>query len=93
MQMMITMFLAETLYISALCPRTIEAIRLLASDKPKEGKYNPNAALTPKRSPYLHPVDSLSYPIYYFTLMPARFSLQTDQFDDSNEGGAYRLGM
>jgi hypothetical protein len=76
-QMVIGMLLAETLFISAMCPKTIEMFKNLASEKQKEGKYDPNAGLTPKRSVYLHPFDSLTYGIYYFALNPAALSLQT----------------
>lgn len=88
-QMIITMLLTETLFVSNNCPRTIEMFRLLASEKPKNDKYDPNAGLTPKRSVYLHPFDSLSYPPYYFTLHPAAFALQTQGAPPT---GVYGLG-
>lgn len=64
-QMMRAMFLNETLFISATCKRTAEAYRLLASEKQRPGVYDDLAGLKPRRSPYLHPFDSSSYPIYY----------------------------
>lgn len=80
--MVITMFLNDSLFISATCTKTLEMLRLLASEKPKEGrevKYNPNAALTPKRSAYLHPFDSLSYGIFYFAMNPLMVALHTQE--------------
>ena len=47
---LITMFLNETLDIcSTQFPKTIEAVRLLASDKVKEGNYDPSAGLTQEK--------------------------------------------
>lgn len=88
-QMIVTMFLAETLFISAMCPKTIEMVRLLVSQTGKEGKYDENLSLTPKRSPYLHPFDSMSYGPYYFSLMPAHFAIQTAEVET---GGVFRAG-
>lgn len=79
---------SDCLFISATCPRTIEAVKLLASEKTKEGKYDDMAGLKPKRSIYLHPFDSLSYPIFYTQLVPAAFVPQTAQ----NGGGVFRAG-
>jgi len=78
----------ESLFISATCPRTIESIRLLASEKQKNDKYDDMAGLKPKRSPYLHPFDSLSYPIFYTQLMPSAFVPQVA----SKTTGVFRAG-
>jgi hypothetical protein len=89
-QMIISMFIAETIYISATqCPKTLEMVRLLVSEKQKEGKYHEHSALTPKRSPYVHSFDSMSYPPYYFTLMPAMFAAQVEQV---GQGAVYQAG-
>lgn len=74
MQMMISMLLAEELFISARCQKTIEAIRMLSSKKSEPGKYDPHAGLRPLRSIYLHPIDALSYPLFYFDLQPGKFT-------------------
>lgn len=78
-QMVITMLLSETLFISAACPRTVEMLRLLASEKAKPGKYDASAGLKPKRSPYIHPFDAMSYGPFYFTMNPAIFALQMEE--------------
>lgn len=75
--MAIGMLLDETAFISASCPKTIEMFALLASEPAKEGKYDQYVGLRPKRSPYIHPFDSWSYPPFYFTMNPAALSLQT----------------
>jgi hypothetical protein len=91
-QMTIAMLLSETLFVSAQCPRTIEMLRLLESEKAKEGKYDPQAGLRPRRSVYLHPFDAFSYPPYFFTLHPAVFSAQTGQTERRvySAGGAWQ---
>jgi hypothetical protein len=61
------------LFISATCPRTIDAMNLLASEKRKDNEYDDMAGLKPKRSPYLHPFDSMSYPMFHTQLMPSSF--------------------
>jgi hypothetical protein len=75
--MLRNMFLNETLFISATCPRVEEAMRLLSSEKPKFGKYDDSAGLKPKRSIYIHPFDAMSYPIFFTQLMPGKFAPQT----------------
>ena len=79
--MIITMLLGDNLKVSATCPKTVEMFRMLSSEKPKDGKHNPNLALTPKRSVYLHPFDSLSYPPYYFTLNPSAVMFRTSEIE------------
>jgi hypothetical protein len=76
-QMVISMFQDETLFISATCKKTKEMIELLVSEKANVEKYDEYAGLRPKRSPYLHPFDSMTYPIFFFQLNPAAFTLQT----------------
>jgi hypothetical protein len=88
--MAITMLLAETAYIGTNCPKTIEMFKMLASEPAKEGKYDANVGLRPKRSPYIHPFDSWSYPPYYFTLHPAVHSLSGSHA--SGGAAVYRAG-
>lgn len=77
-------------FVSCTCPKTIEALRLIASKKQKPGDYDDMAGLTPKRSPYLHPFDSLSYPIFFTQLYPSAFALQVDDTDE--KPFAFRAG-
>lgn len=82
----------DSFYISATCPRTIESVRLLSSKKQKPGEYNDLAGLMPKRSPYLHPFDAFSYPIFYSQLYPSAFVLQTDQVEATKSSSVFRAG-
>ncbi len=90
-QMLINLFMDEALYVSAMCPKTVEMFRLIASDKPKEGKemkYDQNVGLIPKRSAYIHPLDSASFPPFYVTMNSSQFALQTAPVDS----GVFRAG-
>lgn len=69
----------NSLFVSARCPKHIEALRLLSSKKQKAGEYDDMAGLIPKRSPYLHPFDSMSYPMYHSQLFPSSFVLQVEE--------------
>lgn len=82
-QMVQNLLYNDALFISVMCPRTIEMFRLLVSEKAKKDKYDRYQGLKPHRSPYLHPFDALSHGPYYFTLNPAMFALQTAQASDS----------
>ena len=55
----------DELYVSARCPKTKEMFEHLESIKAPVGKYDPHAGFRPLRSRYLHPFDSLSYPVFY----------------------------
>lgn len=74
-QMTVNMLVDVSLFISATCTKTLDMMGSLSSKKAKPGEYIPNAALTPVRSAHIHPFDSMTYPIFYFTLMPGRFYL------------------
>lgn len=88
-QMTVAMLLSDLLYVSATCTKTIEMFRLLASEAPKDGKYDANVGFRPKRSPYLHAFDSFSYAPFYFQCNPAMFSVHTGQRET---GGVFRVG-
>ena len=77
-QMTISMLLEEMLYISATCTKTLDMIRMLASKKAQPDKYEPNVGLIPVRSIYIHPFDSMTYPIFYFQLQPGKFPTPSD---------------
>ena len=64
---MIELLDQESLLVSATCPKTIEMFNLLEMEPVKEGKWDPQAHLRPKRSIYVHPHDSVSYPIFFHT--------------------------
>jgi hypothetical protein len=68
----------QTIFISAQCPRTIEMFENLESEKAKEGEYDELQGFRPKRSIYLHPFDSLSYPIFYYNAGPSKWVARTD---------------
>ena len=67
----------ESLLVSATCPKHIEMFNLLESEPVKEGKWDPVAHLRPKRSPYLHPFDSCSYPIFFYNGVGGRSAVKT----------------
>jgi len=62
-----SMLQEETLFVSALCPKTKDMLEHLISEKVPNGQYDKYAGLRPKRSRYIHPFDSMSYPIFYRT--------------------------
>lgn len=63
----------EEIVFSAACVKTIDVLNKLESEKQKEGgAYDPSLAFTPKRSRYLHPFDSLTYPILSYDVKRAR---------------------
>lgn len=77
--MLVNMLLDDSLHVSATCTKTIQMFEMLASEKEKDGKYDASAGLRPRRSIYLHSFDSLTYPIFYFQLMPGMFTSNTQQ--------------
>lgn len=84
-QLVRNMLSGDSLFVSSVgCPKTVEMLRLLASEKIDPTKHDPNRRLTPKRSPYLHSFDSLSYPLFYFILNPSAFSVRTEKSTGSN---------
>lgn len=59
------------LLVSAGCPRHIEMLQKLESEKCKPGQpYDAELALTPRRSAHLHPFDSMSYPLLTGSIVP-----------------------
>jgi hypothetical protein len=63
----------EEIVFSAACVKTIDVLTRLESEKQKEGvAHDPSLAFTPKRSQYLHPFDSLTYPILSYDVRRAR---------------------
>ncbi|HUS97514.1 MAG TPA: hypothetical protein VMX97_12310, partial [Hyphomicrobiaceae bacterium] len=80
-QLIKTLLFDDALFVSANCPKTVEMLRLLASERVKDGKYDENAGLMPQRSVYLHPFDALSYPIFKFMTNPASFNLRVGKSD------------
>lgn len=88
-----SMFMEELLYISAQCEKTLDMLRLLVSEKPKDGKHDAFEGLRPQRSPYLHSFDSYSYPMYYYVMKPASVALHTAVVPkDTGSPGVFRVG-
>lgn len=54
---------SEEIIISATCPKTIDMLMFLESNKEKKGEYDPDARFKPKRCKHLHVFDSLTYPM------------------------------
>ncbi|MCI0538835.1 MAG: terminase family protein [Verrucomicrobiales bacterium] len=71
-QMIMDMLLEETMVVSAMCEQTQDMFRLLPIKPTKEGEYDAYQGLRPKKNPYLHPFDSMSYPIFKYTIIPSR---------------------
>jgi hypothetical protein len=87
-RMMQSFLIDESFFVSATCPKTNQMFQLLVSEKAKGDKYDEEAGFRPKRSPYIHPFDSLTYPPFYFQLMPSAFVIQTA----SPVSGVFRAG-
>lgn len=51
------------LLVSATCVKTRTALRMLESKGQRRGEYDPDAGLTPIKSPHLHVFDSMTYAI------------------------------
>lgn len=61
----------ERFIVSARCKKIIEMFNKLESEKVEAGKpFEPELALTPRRSDHLHVFDALSYPIITQSLQP-----------------------
>jgi len=63
----------EEIVFSSACTKTLDVLQKLESEKQKEGAaYDASLAFSPKRSQYLHPFDSLTYPILTYDVRRAR---------------------
>lgn len=63
------------LLVSAGCPRTIDMFNKLESEPQKPNSpFDPDLAMTPKRSPHLHPYDAMCNPILTASIMPRLLS-------------------
>lgn len=74
--MLTDLFLDDSIRISANCSKTLQMLRSMVSKKAKPGEHDSTIGLQPVKSVHLHSFDSLSYPLYYFALMPGRFPNQ-----------------
>jgi hypothetical protein len=62
---------ADQLLISAGCPKTIEMFNKLESESQKPNQlFDPDLAMTPKRSVHLHPYDAMCNPILTASISP-----------------------
>lgn len=62
--MLMDMFVTEQILISAMCPKTVRALSLCEAEKKKD--YDANYGFIPKKGPYVHVIDSLTYPPFYY---------------------------
>lgn len=65
-RLMMNLLQREEFVQSSACPKVKAMFMNLASEKPKDGKYDPSLAFTPKRSIYIHPFDSVTYAIMHY---------------------------
>lgn len=65
-RLMIAKLTSEEIMFSAQCTESIKSIRNIASERQRDGKYDPNLGLKPKRSVYIHAFDAMTYPIMFF---------------------------
>jgi hypothetical protein len=92
-RMLIGMMQQETLLVSAICLKTIEAFTMLECEDEKfdkngaPKKYDPLVAFRPKRSIYVHPNDSATYAPFYFTSTNAKYGVPV-----ANVGRVYECG-
>lgn len=62
---------ADQLLVSAGCPRTIDMFQKLEAESQKPNQpFDPDLAMTPKRSVHLHPYDALCNPILTASINP-----------------------
>lgn len=87
-RMLMNLMLTDSWFVSATCPKSIDVFNLLVSEKGKDDKYDPEVGLRPKRSPYIHPFDSMTYGPYYFQLSPPSSVGQTEELPPA----VYRAG-
>ena len=69
-RLLIAKLVQEEIVFSAQCTEVIKSVRHLASEKGKDGKYDPSLAMKPKRSVYIHAFDALTYPIMFYDVKP-----------------------
>lgn len=79
-----SLFLTDSVFISAKCEKLRESLNMLESEKAKEGKYDNEAGLRPKRSRYIHPWDAFTYPIYLAQVQPNLIALRSGNVDPDN---------
>lgn len=89
-RMTMSMLQQEQLFVSALCPKTDEMLTHLSVGKPDPDKYDPLSGFRPTRSPYIHPFDSMTYPIFYHS---TRGGLLVGQRDSEPVSTVYVMGQ
>lgn len=80
-RMLMNMLLNNQLYVSAMCPKTIEMFGSLISEKTKPGEWDPSAGFKPSRSTHLHSFDSLTYGMFYFYATGLSPSIRTQRIE------------
>ena len=71
----------DEILMSATCTETIQMFLNIPHEKPKRGVFDDTSHMKPRRSRYVHPFDSLSYPIitYRTNLVPHISTGKTDR--------------
>lgn len=87
-QMVIDYLLYEIMYVSAMCDKTVDMLRLIPSKQLKEGEYDPYAGLRPQKGPHLHPLDSMTYPMWRYRVRPN----SAPQTGEVEKGGVFWAG-
>lgn len=87
-QMVIDYLLYEIMYVSARCDKTVDMLRLIPSKQLKEGEYDPYAGLRPQKGPHLHPLDSMTYPMWRYRVRPN----SAPQTGEVEKGGVFWAG-
>jgi hypothetical protein len=90
--MVIDMFLDDSIRISATCGKTLQMFRSMISKKAKPGENDLNIGLQPVKSVHLHSFDSMSYPLYFFTLLPGRFPSRDNIAERLNDLAVFFAG-
>lgn len=82
---------AEHLLVSAGCPKVIEMFNKLESEPQKPNQpFDPDLAMTPKRSQHLHPFDALCNPILTSVISPRLLTPPPET--DSGTQEMFRIG-
>lgn len=72
---LMSQLLAENrILVSSRCVNLRSMLLNLESEKQKPGEFDPNAAMTPKRSDWVHIFDSTTYPIITSTIDPGKLT-------------------
>ena len=68
------MLAAQRILVSSACVGTRTMLLNLESEKQKPGDFDPDKAMTPRRSDHIHIFDAITYPIITSTLEPSKLT-------------------